>query len=441
MARTNQPRQFEASKTHEGGLAARLTPEQQLRRTVASCFLWEDEFYEGGVTIATRIGQLCDKVPINVIADLAVEARNDFKLRHAPLWLLVHLIRRGSGTSLVSETIAKVISRADELTELLALYWKVNPTPTNKKRAPLSAQLKKGLALAIPKFDEYRLAKYDRADAIRLRDVMFLVHPKAKDSEQQAVFDRLAANELKTPDTWEVALSSGADKKETFERLLREKTLGYLALLRNLRGMVEANVDYGLIREAILARRGAERVLPFRFTAAARFVPYFELELDVALIAGLANLPRIQGETAILVDVSGSMNSPVSGKSDMTRMDAAATLASIFPGRARIFTFSDALVEVPQRPGMAGVAVIKNSQHHSGTQLGAAIERTKQIGKFDRMIVITDEQSRDTVGGPSGRGYMINVASNRNGVGYGDWTRIDGFSENVLRFIREIEAL
>jgi len=135
------------------------------------------------------------------------------------------------------------------------------------------------------------------------------------------------------------------------------------------------------------------------------------------------------------------MNSPVSGKSDMTRMDAAATLASIFPGRARIFTFSDALVEVPQRPGMAGVAVIKNSQHHSGTQLGAAIERTKQIGKFDRMIVITDEQSRDTVGGPSGRGYVINVASNRNGVGYGDWTRIDGFSENVLRFIREIEAL
>lgn len=441
MARTNQPRQFEASKTHEGGLAARLTPEQQLRRTVASCFLWEDEFYEDGQTIADRIRTLSDYVPVNTLAELAIEARESFKLRHAPLWLLVQLIRRGPGTSLVSETIGRVIQRADELTELLSLYWKMNPTPTGKRKAPLSAQLKKGLALAIPKFDEYRLAKYDRANEVRLRDVMFLTHPKAKSADQEAVFKRLAENGLKTPDTWEVALSGGADKKETFERLIKEGNLGYLALLRNLRGMVEAKVDHNLIKQAILARKGADRVLPFRFTAAARFVPMFEPELDMALIAGLQDLPRIQGETAILVDVSGSMMAKLSGKSDMSRMDAAATLASIFPGRARIFSFSYQLVEVPQRPGMAGIQAIINSQQHGGTQMAMAIEAVKRLGSFDRMIVISDEQTSDIVGAPAGRGYMINVASARNGVGYGDWTRIDGFSENVLRFIREIEAL
>jgi hypothetical protein len=37
------------------------------------------------------------------------------------------------------------------------------------------------------------------------------------------------------------------------------------------------------------------------------------------------------------------------------------------------------------------------------------------------------------------RAYMINVASYRNGVGYGRWVHLDGFSEQVLRYIAEYE--
>ena len=60
----------------------------------------------------------------------------------------------------------------------------------------------------------------------------------------------------------------------------------------------------------------------------------------------------------------------------------------------------------------------------------------------DRLIVVTDEQSHDTVADPrAGKAYMVNVASARNGVGYGRWTHIDGFSEAVLGFIREHERL
>jgi hypothetical protein len=43
---------------------------------------------------------------------------------------------------------------------------------------------------------------------------MFLVHPKPKDKDQEEVFKKLANNTLESPDTWEVALSAGADKKE-----------------------------------------------------------------------------------------------------------------------------------------------------------------------------------------------------------------------------------
>lgn len=417
-------------KTHEGGPAAHLNTEQLLRRSVLSCLLWEREAYEDGQLIAERIEALAAQVPASVVAELAVQAREDYKLRHVPLLLLTVLAK--SGGPLVGETIARVVQRADELTELLSIYWRSG-------KRPLSKQLKVGLAKAFVKFDEYALAKYDRANAVRLRDVLFLTHAKPKDEAQAALWKRLVDNQLVTPDTWEVALSGGADKRETFERLIREGQLGYLALLRNLRNMAQAGCDVDLVREAIIARKGAQRVLPFRYVAAARAAPQYEPAIDQALSEAIAGLPVMPGKTVVLVDVSGSMDTALSGKSDLKRIDAAAALASIIPGDVRVFTFSQALVEVPPRKGMAGVDAVIRSQPHGGTYLGGALNTLNAQVPYDRLIVITDEQSHDAVGGPKGKGYMINVASNQNGVGYGPWVRIDGFSEAVLTFIGEHE--
>jgi hypothetical protein len=122
-------------------------------------------------------------------------------------------------------------------------------------------------------------------------------------------------------------------------------------------------------------------------------------------------------------------------------MDAAATLAAIFPGDdVRVFTFSSTTVEVPARRGMAGIDTIKRSQRHASTYLGEALTHVFSKVKIDRLVVITDEQSHDRVGEPEGGpAYLINVASNKNGVGYGKWIHIDGFSENVIRFMHEFE--
>ncbi len=421
--------------TFEGAPAVVLTAEQQLRRSVLSCLLWEDEFYEDGLAIADRIAALASAVAPRVTADLAIEARETFKLRHAPLMLLVALTRTGSGTPLVAQTIERVIQRADELTEFLALYWRHG-------RRPLSKQMKKGLAAAFGKFDAYQLAKYDRDGPVKLRDVLFLVHAKPKDEAQAALWKQVADRTLAAPDTWEVALSGGADKRETFQRLLAEMKLGYLALLRNLRNMDQAGVDEALVKEAILARRGAERVLPFRYVAAARAAPRFEPWLDQALAETVLEGAVFDGRTIILVDVSGSMDWKLSAKSDLTRMDAAATLASIVPGDVRVFTFSHDVKEVPPRRGMAGVDAVIRSQPHGGTELGKAIQKINAL-PHDRLIVVTDEQSADKVPEPrAAKAYMVNVASARNGVGYGPrWVHIDGFSEAVLGFIREHERL
>jgi 60 kDa SS-A/Ro ribonucleoprotein len=433
-----------ALRTHEGAIAHQLNAEQALRRSVLSCLLFEKEFYEDGVEIAKRIKTLAENVKPETVAALAVEARTIMHLRHAPLLLLEVLSRTAAGRSdaLVAKTIARVISRADELAEFLAIY-----TGGGDRRSAqpghghqFTAQVMRGVDLALRQFDAYQLAKYDRGGKVKLRDVFRIARPKPDDDAQASFFKAAKDGALPSPDTWEVALSAGADPKQTFERLLHEDRLGYFALLRNLRNMAEAGVDRALINDKIVLRKGAARILPFRYVAAARAVPQFEPAIDKALLAAIGELPTFGGRTVVLVDVSGSMDHKLSAKSDITRMDAAATLAAIFPGDIRLFTFSDHLVEVPPRRGMAGIDAIKASQPHHGTYLGRAVMQLNDV-QHDRIVVVTDEQSHDAVPQPEGGpAYLINVASNRNGVGYGRWTHIDGFSENVIRFMRGAEA-
>jgi hypothetical protein len=438
---------FKSSKprprTHEGAPAKVITAEQALRRTVLSCMLWEGEFYEDGVQIAGRIHELVPQVAPERVAALAVEAREGMKLRHAPLLLVREMARHATHRALVADTLARVIQRADELSEFVAIYWAGG-------RQPLSAQVKKGLAGAFGKFDEYALAKYDRAGAVRLRDVLFLSHAHPVDEAQAALWKRLAENELATPDTWEVALSAagrgeGDSKREVWERLLAERKLGALALLRNLRNLHTAGVSEELVLEALAALK-TDRVLPFRFLAAARNAPQWEEALEAAMFRALeGRKAKLAGHTVLLVDVSGSMEASISSRSEMRRTDAAYGLAILLreiAEKVTIYTFSQSAVLVPSRRGMALRDALDRSQAHGGTYLGAALKQVEaDVSKgWDRIVVITDEQSHDQVPAPRGRGYVINVASNRNGVGYGPWTHIDGWSEAVVDYIVELEA-
>jgi TROVE domain len=434
MARLNMLNLNFGPHTHEGAPARHISPELQLRRSVLACLLWESQFYEDGVEVAGRIAELVPKVAAEKVAALAIEAREQMKLRHAPLLLVREMARHKTHRHLVGDTLARVIQRADELSEFVAIYWK-------EGRVPLSGQVKKGLATAFPKFDEYQLAKYDRGGPIKLRDVLFLSHAKPRDAAQAAVWKKLIWGRLTTPDTWEVALSSGADKREAWERLLREQKLGALALLRNLRNMREAGVDESLVFAALGAMSTA-RALPFRFLSAARYAPQWEEALEQAMLKSVAAQEKLPGKTIVLVDVSGSMTAPLSRRSEMQRTDAAYGLAVLLREigeKVAVFSFSEKLVEVPARRGFALRDAIDVSQPHSSTLLGNAVEQLNKNQRYDRLIVITDEQAHDSVPGPKGEGYVINVASYKNGVGYGKWTHLDGWSEAVIEYIRALE--
>ena len=422
--------------TYQGARGKRFAPEMELKRALMSCLLWEDQFYEDGVAIADRIKALVPRVEPKRVAALAIEAREVMKLRHAPLLVVREMARHEKHRVLVADTLARLIQRPDEMTELLAIYWADALGPMQqRKRQPVSAQIKKGLARALTKFDAYQLAKYDRDGAVRIKDVLFLVHAKPKDGGQAKLWKQLVDGELASADTWEVSLSSGKDKRETFERLMSEKKLGGLALLRNLRLMQKAQVPRKTIADAIEAMR-TDRILPYRFITAARYAPDFEPELESVMLKSIKGYARLAGRTRLLIDVSGSMFYPLSAQSEMTRAEAAcglAILAREVCDEVEIFTFSQDVKKVPPRRGFALRDAIINAQPHASTFLGKAVTEIDRKG--DRLIVFTDEQSHDKVSSPKGNGYMVNVASYQHGVGHGAWTRVDGFSEAVIAWI------
>jgi 60 kDa SS-A/Ro ribonucleoprotein len=156
----------------------------------------------------------------------------------------------------------------------------------------------------------------------------------------------------------------------------------------------------------------------------------------------VAETEKLPGKTIVLVDVSGSMTAPLSRRSEMQCIDAAYGLAVLLreiAEKVAVYSFSDNLVQVPARRGFALRDAIDVSQRHNSTQLGNAVEKLKGNEECDRLIVITDEQAHDRVPAPSGKGYLINVVSYKNGVGYGKWMHIDGWSEAVIEYIRALE--
>lgn len=473
--RTNPTRESLRPETHEGAPAHRLAPEKALRRSLMACLLWEKEFYEDGEEIGARIRGLAQEVDPEVVFQLAIEAREEQHLRHAPLWVLASLAEKGRTIPRgFAEALTRVISRPDEIMEFLALYWKAG-------KRPIAWPVRKGLAGAFGKFTEYSFAKYDQKDrAIRLRDVMFLVHPEPVDEERTALYKKIADDSLEVPDTWEVGLSregqkgKDADKRAEWTRLLEEKKLGPMALIRNLRNMQKENVDLSLIRKALVETK-PDRVLPFRFISAAKAAPQLEPELETMMLRCLGGTKKLAGRTVLLVDVSGSMTeAPISVNSDINRLEAAAGLTILLREVCEdvaIYAFSfatdwygrtavsvpGAIVEnvrferhgdypcycmpLPPRHGFA-LRDLLNQLPHSGTPLGWAIRTAeKHAGAHDRLIVLTDEQSHDSVSDAAVRpAYMVNVASAKNGVGYGAWTHVDGWSESIVRYIQGLEG-
>lgn len=440
-----------------GAIADRTSKLNELYRTVLACMLWEDTYYEGGESVAQRIAKLVPDVAPDKVAALAMTVRGAGKLRSVPLFLVREMARHAATKPYVAATLEQVIQRADELSEFLAIYWKDG-------KQPLANSVKKGLARAFTKFDEYALSKYNRDNKIKLRDVLFLCHAKPANKKQEKLWKRLIDDKLEIADTWETAISAtkgdAEHKKETWERLLAENKLGALALLRNLRNLEQSGVDRDLIRTA-LKNCNTERVLPFRFITAVKHVPKWQAELEDLMLRAVKGKQPLKGRTVVAIDVSGSMGGMLSGKTEMSRMECAASLCIllrelcedvVFYATAghdsscihkaelvrphRGFALRDAILEAAGRLGGGGIF------------LKQVMDYMKDVEhKADRVIVITDEADTDKKANPATanawgkRNYIINISVEKGGIAFKKFHHINGFSESVIDYLAASEGL
>ncbi len=439
-----------------GNKAAKSTDESKLKRLVMTCLLWEDNAYVDGNSISQQISELIPNVSPETVSEMAIQARFEQKLRHVPLFICREMARHDSHKGLVAKTLERVIHRPDELTEFLSIYWKDNDDKT------ISAQVKKGLALAFRKFNEYQLAKFNRDKDVKLKDVMKLCHPKPLNEEQSALWKRLLNDELQTPDTWEVAYSkctSQQEKKDVWERLLNENKLGSFAFLKNLRNMGLVNVSPKLVREK-LANMNPEMLLPIDFLKAATHAPDYIRELEQGMFKCAEKFKKLKGKTILIVDVSGSMAQPLSLKSDFNRLEAAISMSilvseicesvTIYATAGSSKTRIHNTKKVKPYRGFALVDEINqayNSLGKMGIFTAQCLEYIKQQENEvpDRIIVFSDSQDQDIhnkIPKPFGkRNYIVDVSSHKNGINYtGVWTsEISGWSEGFLNYITEVE--
>lgn len=440
-----------------GALAARQSNVALLRRAVLANLLWEDVAYMDGVSVANEIKRLIPLCPAIDVYNIALEARLMQKLRHTPLLIAIEMCKYPEHKLFVKDLLPKIITRADMLTDFLSIYWK-----DGKK--PIANQVKKGLELAFHNFNEYKLAKYDRDAAIKLRDVMFLVHAKPRNQYEQGLFKKVADRTLTPPETWEVLLSRGEDKKATWTKLITEKKIGGLAMLRNIANMQRASVDRKIIQEG-LANLRSSMLLPLDFWKAARMNPEFERDIEDAMIEAYKNLPKLPGKTLFIVDVSGSMGSLTSGNSQFNRMDQACAMAILAANQCEDYELvatagndgsriqASEWIQYPKR-GFALAPQIMDTRKRIG---GGGIFTRQCLEwckskfsdkKFDRIIIFSDSQDCDypekRIPKPFGKhNYIVDVSAHTRGVNYkGVWTAgVSGWSEHFLTYIAALEGL
>jgi hypothetical protein len=202
-----------------------------------------------------------------------------------------------------------------------------------------------------------------------------------------------------------------------------------------------------------------ERVLPFEFLTAAKYAPKLEAELENAMLRCLATLPKLEGKTVLVLDVSGSMRQPISSKSELDRVDAATSIAMLAREvceRPVIYCTAGSdysrIHATEQIPARRGFALRQEVQKAMGRLGGGGIflkqsldDILKREGTAERVIVFTDEQDCDVKANPAQapafgkHNYIVNVSVNKNGIAFNKFTHINGWSESVLQFLHAYE--
>lgn len=294
---------------YAGGQAFQQGAKMELVSILLTSFV-KDQYYRGADDTLARLKELLNDVDPIFAAKAAVFARDEFGMRSISHFVAGELAHRVKGEQWTKDFFNRIVVRPDDMTEILGYYL-----ATYGKPVPNS--LKKGFAQAFGRMDAYKLAKYRQADkAVSMVDVVNIVRPRPNDRNREALA-KLVAGTLRNDATWESRMSKAggnADAKaDVWASLMDEGRMPYFALLRNLRN-IEQTGDRTLISRAakqlVEDDPGSHRVLPFRFLTAYNEVqnPTLVRAISEALDRATVNVPKLDGETLVVIDHSGSMS-------------------------------------------------------------------------------------------------------------------------------------
>lgn len=445
MSKYNQRKVTQTVTNHQGGTSVKFAPEMELVGLLLTGL--DGRFYEKESEREKRLIELIKTVGKKnpeLVAKALVYTRSVVGQRSITHVGSVAALKVLSGNPLATkfftkrnkkEKVGGIVYRLDDMLEIVSYYMLRNP---NK---PLPNAMKRGFKLALESADAYELAKYQAKNSeVSLVDIVNLVHPKPS-AKMNDTFKLLMKGELKQFNTaedkntkagqdiakkvksGEISKADAAEelkqaKASNWKELILDGSIGYLALLRNLRNIVDVADDetfeVALNMLTVKKRIKESLVFPHQIDLAfevllnegvknqARFTKLLTA-INKAYELAIPNLTELftHGRTAVVVDSSYSMTSRARmGQNHINKscIEKAALIgATLVKGiGADLYHFSNSCGTMSYNP-LDSVNTIKNmivkSAYGGGTNFDS-IFRTLN-GKYDRVFVISDMQGSD----------------------------------------------
>ena len=427
-----------------GEPAYTLHPKERLVNLTATCLFAEPKYYGNMDKEIMALADSVGEADPEFLLKLSMYIRNELYLRTISTVLFVRAanLQTVKGTGLIRKYAPHILKRADELTEAIAIQL-------GMFGKPIPNCLKKGVAEAFHNFDAYQFAKYNRGNEVKLKDVVRITHPKPRTEEESLLFKQIVNDNLPTPETWEVVISTNGSTREAWNSVIPK--MGYMAKLRNIRNFVKVGANIDAVIQHLTNEKAIlnSRQLPHRYLSAYEAVEkyggeslsdegVFESEVHSVEAKQTAierlkeaieyamkksadmNIPKISGKTVIVCDNSGSARGDYGGESklssssirSMADMGNLMGLLTWYSCSDTVFAvFGDRLTFIrPDRD----LGMLKNFKavDVAGQQVGQATEQgvftmiRKMIDEriiADRIIVCSDLQ----IGDGKGREYGL----------------------------------
>ena len=432
-----------------GEMAFKLNDKEELVSTVMTTFL-QDAYYEKESEITKRILNLIDKVDPLFCAKLAVYARNEGNLRSVTHLVSAYLARYMSMNDWGKRFYNKIVIRPDDMSEILSCYAALNKMDLkNVKKIPNS--MKKGFKAALERLDAYQIDKYKmNRKNISLIDLVNLFHPRGTQKNAEA-YKRLINGEslegLYSSKVLEKEMSKAGKIAKTEKEKVEAKAeaistvldnpsgMPMMNLLRNLRNIIlyaPDKVDDACEQLTIKDKVLNSRLLPFRFATAyaeiekmtytseepttsiafesdksdvkvsrQEFIKLKKKVLDAiedAIQISCLNIPELEGNTAILIDHSGSVRGDAGGSSRVSAFSATtkAMIGNLFGSmmayrqkNVYIGLFGDRLISVPIDRSKKLLDFNKDSY-----AIGARCGGSTEAGIYDFLRQVVNEKKK-----------------------------------------------